>query len=130
MTAARWPHVCVAAHDWADGPRHPDDRLTPCPACVAASIPTNYYAVGPTWADETTDDVRAIVEAGTGDPLAADLAMTCHEIARYLLAMVAQLGAGDYDPADILARDWAYLQATGLTDAVRTWAEAVGVAID
>jgi hypothetical protein len=130
MTGARWPHVCTYGHQWDGAAQWPDDRREGCPVCALNSIPTNYYAAGVQWADEMTDDVRAIVEAGTGDPLAADLAMTCHEIARYLLAMVAQLGTGDYDPADVLPRDWAYLQATGLTDAVRTWADAVGVAID
>ncbi len=130
MTDQRWPYVCTYGHQWHGAALHPDDRREGCPVCVRGSLPTDYLQAGATWAAESSDEVRTTVEFFTGDPLAADLAMTCHEVARYLLAMVAQLGAGDYDPADVLARDWAYLQATGLTDAVRTWAEAVGVSID
>ena len=60
------------------------------------------------------DAVREWAAIATDDDTLANLAASAHELARYLLGLVADIVAGNYVPAEHVAGDLAHWETNGI----------------
>jgi hypothetical protein len=93
--------------------------------------PTDFLTAGVILAGQTSEDVGTLAAIATDDITLATLAANAHQVARYLLALAAEIVAGTYDPTEEkMVPDWDYWHTTGLADDFLAVADAHGVTLD
>jgi len=92
--------------------------------------PSDFLTAGVILAGQTSEDVGTLAAIATDDITLASLAANAHDVARYLLALAAEIVAGTYDPTEKMVPDWDYWHTNGLTDDFLAVAAAHGVTLD